>query len=245
MKKTFILLTISLFSFSVSAQVEFLDKLAGTVFPALFNGIKEIKDAGTKNQKNTKAEETQTKFKKELAVILNKIDTKQGDLDAYNKLFDITGFISDNLGATKALSRQEFLDAIIESDYEKALTETCMNFDNYLNQVIKKYDELKKLDVSTTDSGLQANLSNIVKDMEDKIGDISNRIDRENNKPKSTMGRDNALAYLNALNRSETRDDLRDLASLANRINNEIESWIRSSSAHLANAKTNLSSLVE
>jgi hypothetical protein len=166
-------------------------------------------------------------------------------LDAYNKLFDITGFISDNLGATMALSREEFLDAIIESDFEKALRETCMNFDNYLNQVIKKYDELKKLNISTTDPGLQAKLSGIIKDMEDKIGDISNRIDRENNKPSSTMSRDRALAYLNALNRSETRDDLKDLSTQANNINNEIESWIRSSSTYLAQTKTKLSELVK
>ena len=96
-----------------------------------------------------------------------------------------------------------------------------MNFDNYLNQVIKKYAELKGLSISTTDPSLQAKLSGIIKDMEDKIGDISNRIDRENNKPNNTMGRNKALAYLNALNRSETRDDLRDLSAQANIINNE------------------------
>lgn len=243
MKKIILIICVFCIHNSSFAQFEIIDKIAGTLLPKVFEGIKSIKDASRSNKDKeiTKLDEA---LKAHLKIIVNSIEDQQKNLDGINSLFENTGPITDNLGALKALSREEFLDAIIKVDNHKLYIETAMNFDDFLTQVESINTQIQKLDITNINAELRALIKIKLVNLKDKLALLSRRV-RRGKLVTASMTFTEAQTYVKNINRSETRDDIRLLESSVNDINVLLSAWIDAGSEGLKENKKQFEELTK
>lgn len=154
MKKTFTFLALFLFITSQSfAQIEVIDKIAGTLLPVVTSGIKDIiqtsKEGGSKKEKLENLAEIESnseKLQKDIADLKKQmsesITNDMNNIKSLNSIYGTSISIYDDLAQMEALTNPEIISALVNSPKDSILVPYGRQLAIAWEQVKDKFENL-------------------------------------------------------------------------------------------------------
>ncbi|MEM8764547.1 MAG: hypothetical protein AAGD88_12080 [Bacteroidota bacterium] len=148
---TGIIFLVSMNTFGQFNPLDLVDKIAGTLLPEVVNGVKNIKDANKKSDKDEEAKKLEEKFKleKDNAIkkakqeIISDIGYEIEFLEAISLVQSQIERISNDVGRLSIFKDEVFLETLKQQQAVKVKNEVVRKFQNALEQVNKNMPELR------------------------------------------------------------------------------------------------------
>lgn len=244
MKTKLLIAFLVVINYSGYSQLDLIDKIAGTLIPTVFNGIKDIKSDGNKKEKTEKAKDLESQMRLATSGVVIKIDDDIANLKAINGLFSLTSRMTDELGALRGLTGEEFLSNVILVNKEDLYVHTGLRIDDALSELVLINAELKKFADIASDPNLSSRIDRSVADLKSRLNKLLRRTRLSSPLTTETPLR-KAADYIKNLNIDDTRIDIRDMSNSVNDINVEMSSWVRSNISALKQTKEKLKASLE
>lgn len=225
MKRFILLLAIIFMSVTNSnAQLEVIDKIAGTLLPEITKGVKEILDSGgSKKKLKEEMKDLQKDLISNSQNVISAIEKDSKDLAALNALFKITGGLFEDSASMKLMTNTDFLNAIKETNSSDLYTETAINFAKHWTQLEDKKKRLSSVSATAGDNAVTDDISQYIDILDRNLINLQSVVKLTKN-PQADMNYETGKTYIENLSRA--RDYVVDINGAIRSINVQLSSRI-------------------
>jgi hypothetical protein len=220
-----------------SQALEIIDAIGGTLLPKVVDGIKDIRDSGTKNKvkyDKDKFNEKMNDLNQYVSSVASSIADDAESLDAIGKMTARASQLYDDLGAMESFANTNLIQAVLASNNEPVQRQFAFTFDGDVAQLKQDIDGVKSSILSLTiDQSLKDNLTQLIDDIKTEYTDFETQLAQSGiTRPTATTSINGITNYLGAINNSTNNISQikQAIQSMLSTLNSRLSSYVNDAS---------------